>query len=301
MTGNFDTESTSVPINGGQDVTIHHGSPWPSVYRGSKYSLVDSQKRRRDKVVQWKYKDLQSVVEPPSGLVPAMQAVGKSFATGKGSFRVTAGGEVLTKVHADEFPNADQAPHASGWIPVYVGKLTGGMDFDQLNNDPSPPAPSVWDGLSFNHGETWAVGVDDRLIWKRDQFRFESAFDHSELVETYQQYRTVAGRLYINEFGHIWINAPSDSVPDDRAEEVSRIFEKWRDTVEAAGDSAAMRLVDTRLKATAQDGDPENGHLPLYIGHLSEFDDGLIPRPVVTDPGYFVACSKTDAKVVGAY
>lgn len=299
MTSKLESEPTNVPIDGGKDVTLQPGSPWPSVYRGSKYSIIDSKKRQRDKIIRWKYRDLQAITEPVAGLVEAMQSVGKSFATGKGSFRVTAGREVLTKVHADDYPDADQAPHASGWIPVYIGKLVGDMGFDKLNNNPECATPAVWDGLPFNHGETWAVSVNDHLIWKQDQFRFKSAFDHSELIETYQQYRTIAGRLYINEYGHIWINAPSDSIPEDRQAEIQSIFDSWRESVEQAGNTAALRLVNTRLKATSNNDDIMDGHLPLYIGHLKEFDDGVIPRPLVTDPGYFVACSQTDAKVAG--
>lgn len=300
MTGKLERKPTKVPIDGGKDVTIQPGSPWPSVYRGSKYSLVDSRKRRRDKIVQWQYKDLKAVSEPPTGLEEGMKSVGKSFATGKGSFRVTAGKEVLTKVHAEAYPDADQAPHADGWIPVYVGTIKGGLGFDNLNNDPKGPTPKVWDGLPFNHGETWSVSADGRLIWKQDQFRFESAFDHSELIEIYEQYRDRAGRLYINEHGHIWINVPSDGVPTDRQDQVRSIFESWRKETEQGGNSAAQRLFNKRLEVTSPDDDPMNGHLPLHVGHLREFDDGVVPRPVVTESAYFVACSKADAKVVGA-
>lgn len=299
MTGRVESQSTVVPIEGGEEVTIQPGDPWPSAYRGSKYSLVESRKRSRDKIVQWQYKDLRAVVEPPPGLVQGLQSVGKSLATGKGSFRLTADREVLTKVQADQYPKSDKAPHSTGWIPVYVGRLNGRLGFDKLRNDPDKTAPAIWDGLPFHHGETWSVGVDDTLIWKQDQFRFESAFDHPELVETYQQFRSIAGRLYINEFGHIWVNAPADEVPDDREAEIRELFQAWRDAVERGGNSAALRLVTKRLEVTSRDGDLMNGHLPLYVGHLSDFDGGLIPRPVVTDPTYFVACSKADSKVVG--
>jgi len=44
----------------------------------------------------------------------------------------------------------------------------------------------MWDGFPFNHGERWAVGLNNKLIWKRPGYRFESAFDHTELIERYQ-------------------------------------------------------------------------------------------------------------------
>lgn len=296
MTGQIKRETTDVPIEGGKDVTLQPGRPWPSVYRGSKYSLVESRKHHRDKIVQWKHRNLQATAHPVDGLLDAMQAVGKSFDTGKGSFRVTAGGEVLTKVHADAYPHADDAPHANGWIPVYLGKLTGGIGFTELNNNPVVEPPTIWDGLPFKHGETWSVSINDQLIWKQESFRFQSAFDHPELVETYQQFRQIAGRLYITEHGHIWINVPTKEVPDDRREEVLKIYEQWRERTEKNENDAALRLVTQRLSATSPDDDPMNGHMPLYIGHLSEFDDGLVPRPVVTDTSYFVACSHSDTK-----
>jgi len=40
MSSIFDEEATSVPQADGQSVRIDPGQPWPSAYRGSKYSLV---------------------------------------------------------------------------------------------------------------------------------------------------------------------------------------------------------------------------------------------------------------------
>ena len=299
MTGRIERVPTSVPLEDGRDVTIPPGSPWPSTYRGSKYSLVESRKRDRGDIVEWKHRHLRACAYPPEGLIDAMIDSGKSFQTGKGSFRITAAGEVLTKIHSEAYPRSDEAPHADGWIPVYVGKLDGEVGFTELNNDPAGDPPAIWDGLPFKHGETWAVSINDKLIWKQDSYRFESAFDHSKLIETYQEYRKVAGRLYINEFGHIWINAPSEGVPKERKGEVLDIYERWRSSAERSDDNAAQRLVTERLKATSPDEDPNKGHMPLWIGHLSDFDDGLVPRPIVTDNSYFVACSRSDSKTVG--
>lgn len=299
MTGEIERRAASVPIDGGDDVWITPGNPWPSAYRGSKYSVVESRKSGRDEVVRWEHRDLQAYAEPPDGLVEMMQSVGKSLDTGKGSFRVTADGEMLTKVYADSYPKANRAPHADGWIPVYLGMLKGDMGYSKLNNDPALDPPTIWDGLPFHHGETWAVGVDDQLIWKHGGFRFYSAFEHPELIDMYEQYREIAGRLYINEFGCIWINVPTAKVPDDRKGEIHELFTEWKARVEREGDDAKLRLVTQRLKATSPDNDPMNGHMPLYIGHLEEFDDGVIPRPVVDDLDYFVSCSHTDNKVAG--
>jgi len=47
-----------------------------------------------------------------------MQAIGKSDSTGKAFFRITADGEVLTKVNAASYVHSDQAPHTvTGGLP----------------------------------------------------------------------------------------------------------------------------------------------------------------------------------------
>jgi len=78
-----------------------------------------------------------------------MQAIGKSDSTGKGSFRITADGEVLTKVNAASYVHSDQAPHSDGWIAVYVGRLHGQLGFDKININPSPLTTEIkmWDGF----------------------------------------------------------------------------------------------------------------------------------------------------------
>lgn len=283
------SEPTKVPLTGNRDVTIDPGSPWPSPYRGSKYSLIHSNKFSQF-VLQWQYDDLQIYLEPPDGLVNAMQSVGKSNGSGTGSFRITAGREVLTKVHVDHYVNSSDAPTDSGWAQVYLGKLQGELPFTDVDINPDT-VPSkevrVWEGLPFHHGETWAVSVYDKLVWKWQGYRFESPFEHPEIVSQYAKYRRTPGRLYINENGRIWVNVPRDGIPEGRREEVINMFSDWHGNASKLGKDSIQRLVNRRLKATGG-GDTSKGHLPIYIGHVSDFDDGLVPRPVVDDPKYFV-------------
>lgn len=294
MTGEIRRTATTVPINGGRDVAIEPGKPWPSAYRGSKYSLVESRNRSRDHVVRWQHKELPAYCTPPDGLLDAMQAVGKSESTGVGSFRITADGEVLTKVAAASYKYSNQAPHGDGWIAVYLGRLDGKLGFDKVNIDPTPPDSDIkmWDGFTFNHGERWAVSHNDQLVWKRPGYRFTSAFDHSELIACYNQYRRTAGRLYINEYGHTWVNVPRSEVPENQKNEIESLVDRWYEQVERNNRTTAKRLVTRRLKTTSPDDEPETGHLPVYIGPLTRFDDGTIPRPVVTDESYFVDASR---------
>jgi hypothetical protein len=43
------------------------------------------------------------------------------------------------------------------------------------------------------------------------------------------------------------------------------------------------------MVATSQSEDPSEGHLPIHLGHLSQFDGGVVPRPVVDDESYYLA------------
>lgn len=130
------------------------------------------------------------------------------------------------------------------------------------------------------------------LLWKWRDYRFESAFDHPDIVAEYRKYRSQAGRRYVTENGHVWVNVPHGDVEADKTEEIQRAVAEWKDTAETEGNAATLRLVNRRLVATSTDDDPANGHLPIHIGHLGDFDDGLIPRLVVDDPTYHEAVAE---------
>ena len=293
MTATLDPSNTTVPLRGGEEVTIEPQYPWPSAYRGSKYSILHSRKHSQ-RVMAWQYDDLQIYVEPPEDLVRAMKQVGKSNGDGTGSIRITAAGEVLTKVKAENYEHSSLAPASGGWVPVYLGQLNGDIGFTDIDIQPdlpSNPPIQVWEGLPWHHGERWAVGVDNKLIWKWQGYRFYSAFDHSELIQRYREYRDTPGRLYVNEYGHIWANIPPGGVPSDRREEVNSVFEQWRRRAQANDKTSVLRLVNRRLKSTGG-GDSSQGHLPIHLGHISDFDDGVFPRTVVDDTSYFGACGR---------
>lgn len=287
MTLTFEETSTNVPITGGRSVTIDTKQPWPSTYRGSRYSLVSDEDFGNDAILKWKQRDLEIFAKPPEGLRSEMRDAGKS--DGYGSFRVTACGEVLTKVQAENYSNLDQAPVSKGWIPVYLGTLSGKIDFGSVETDPGPPTSgvSVWIGLPFNHGERWSVSNDGELFWPWQDYRFTSAFEHPEIIEAYSQYRPNPGRLYVTEHGHIWVNVPHNDVLPEKRSEIQDAISTWKQNAEETGDTATLRLVNRRLVATSKTDDPADGHLPVHLGHLSDFDDGTVPRPVVDDEMYF--------------
>ena len=285
------SDGTRVPIDGGRDVEVFPGMPWPSAYRGSKYSVLAARGGDPDAVLQWQYDDLRLRIAAPDGLLEALREVGKSGGAGTGSVRITAGCEVLTKVHTDHYAEAEETPISDGWVPVYLGRLYGELPFEGVDVDPvrhlsTDSDVGVWDGLTFDHGERWALGYDGSLVWKWRDYRFESAFDHSELASKYGEYRPNGGRLYINEYGHVFGNVPQGELGGRAGREVSRVFEAWNEETLRSDATAPRRLVVRRLEATGG-GDPSDGHLPLYLGHLEEFDSGLIPQPVVDDPSYY--------------
>ena len=288
MKTTVEEKPTKVPIDGEQTVTIDAGQPWPSAYRGSRYSIV-SHEDFSDPMLKWEKQDLNIFTEVPDGLRRLLVLLGKSG--GYGSIRVTSDKEILTKIPADDYKHVDQAPIDNGWIPVYVGKLAGSIDFDEVNIDPTAPSSGVkvWSGFTFNHGERWSVSHDGTLIWNWRDYRFESAFDHDEIVATYREYRNNAGRLYITEHGHIWINVPRDDIPADKATEVKNAIRSWKRSAKSRGDAATLRLVNRRLVATSRDEDPATGLLPIHVGHLSQFDTGRIPRAIVDDESYYYA------------
>lgn len=289
MTASLNEVKTSVPIRDGQSVSLEPGKPWPSAYRGSEYSLV-SHEDFHDTVLKWEQRDLTIYTEPPDGLRRPLALLGKSG--GYGSFRVTADNELLTKINAEDYKHVEQAPVDSGWIPVYVGKLDGTIDFDEVDSDPRTPRKNevkVWTGFPFNHGERWSVSRDGTLFWKWRDYRFDSAFDHPELVAEYRKYRGTAGRLYLTENAHVWVNVPKDDIAPNKRHAVGQAIKEWKTNAEQNDDTATLRLVNRRLVATSQADDPSTGHFPIHLGRLSDFDNGKIPRPVVDQSSYFEA------------
>lgn len=276
-------EPTQVPTMNRRQRTVEPGRSWPSAYRGSKYSIVSSQSS--GDVVQCSHMgNKQATAEPPRGLKAAFTKLGKT--NGYGSFRLTATKELLTKVPADQYQWTSQAQANRGYIPVYVGKLDGDFDFEEISNNPTPPsgtnAVGIWTGLPFNHGEAWAVCTDDVLRWSWQDYRFEPVFDHPELVAAYKSFRPEGGRIYINEHGHIWGGINRDTVPSSEQRQIQDAIDEWNQTAS----NAERRLITRRLNHTKSEA-ATNGLLPVHLGHVSQYDTGIVPKPVVTDNSYF--------------
>lgn len=281
-------EPTEVPVAANRQVTVTPADPWPSAYRGSRYSVVSSQSYGT--ALRWSHRgEIQALRSVPDGLHEMLRDVGKP--DGYGSIRLTATGEVLTKVPAEAYDQVGAAEVNSGFIPVYLGQLGGTFDFTDFSNDPdrlaSQSAICVWTGLPFHHGESWSVCSDNVLRWRWQDYQFESVFDHDELVDKYTRFRPEGGQLYINEHGHVWGNVNRRTVPAEMNSEVMEAYRTW----ERTADPAAQRLVTRRIQHT-ESADAPDGLLPTYLGHLSQFDDGVAPKPIVSDKRYFTTTSR---------
>lgn len=283
MTATISRTSTTVQAYKDMTVTIEPGQPWPGVYRGSKYSL---QGDRDSPELAVTHKGLSIPGEPPEGVIEAMQAVGKSDGSGLGSFRVTADKHVLTKVRHDRYPFLEDAQIDTGWVPVYLGILSGDVEIPGFDNDPDY-TPMLWPGLCFRHGERWTVTTSGTLEWRHkheQQFRFPSNDRRSDLVSAYRRVRKNGGRLWINEHGHAWMEAPHQTVR--RYEKLFSGIQNCLNEMEEEGRNDLLSLIYRRLERTGG-GEPSRGNYPLYVGHISSYDNGSVPVPYLNDPNYY--------------
>lgn len=68
--------STEVPVAADRQVTVTPPDPWPSAYRGSRYSVVSS--RSHETVLRWSHQGgVQALRSVPDGLHEALRDVGK--------------------------------------------------------------------------------------------------------------------------------------------------------------------------------------------------------------------------------
>ena len=253
--------STQVPAIEGESEVINPGDRWPAPYRGSKYSvrrLVRSREKTQYRWV-WARKDklIHSVV--PKGLILALREARPNLT---GSIRITSHREVLCK----------KLNTTTGlWVPYYVGKLEGRLEFDGFDLDPDDlELGQFWRGLHFKHGETWSVwtrrGNADYLYWSRQGMYFRSVNPYPKLCKLLRSVRPRGGRIYITEHGHIWFNlteqGTSYEYKNHIKEKMSGDFREFRsdDCWDTLIDSISERVTATKTR-------------PLYLGHISEFGE----------------------------
>jgi len=250
---------TQVPVAGGETESVYPGDTWPAPYRGSKYSvkrLVRSGDRTQYRLV-WARQDKLIHSSVPQGLIASLREARPNVT---GSIRITSHREVLCK----------KLDTTGLWVPYYVGKLEGNLEFDGFELDPDLKLGQFWRGLHFKHGETWSVwtrrGNADYLYWSRKGMYFRSIHPYPKLCALLREVRPRGGRIYITEHGHVWFNLTEqgtsyayksyikETISDDIAE--FRSEDSW---------DALIESISERVNATKT--------RPLYLGHISEFGE----------------------------
>ncbi|WP_135304862.1 hypothetical protein [Haloarcula amylovorans] len=80
----------------------------------------------------------------------------------------------------------------------------------------------------------------------------------------------------------------------EKRDEVREAITSWKRDAESCGDSTTLRLVNRRLVATSNSDDPADGYLPIHLGTLRDFDDGVVPRPIVDDESYYIHVGQSE-------
>ena len=257
-------QSTEVPCSHGEVLIVNPGDKWPAPYRGSRYTI--RRMKKEDGTFQYRFCwTRQGGIHHRSifkGLLRALREI-RSDEVG-GSIRITPWREVLCKKY-------DQT--TSRWVPYYVGKLDGKIDFNGFNLDPDLEKGQLWHGFHFKHGETWSVwvrrGSGNHLYWSRQGIILRSIDEHPELVSAIREIRPRGGRCYFTEHGHIWMNLPkgegSQAWEHRIHDMMKRDYRELGETHETLFDSIAERFDSTKT-------------FPLYLGKIKDFDDGEPPR-----------------------
>jgi len=247
-------------------VELKPGDPWNVPYRGSKYTITSL---KDDKNVSWSR----------TGIKCNCTNISKDFIdkimrykNGLGSFLITPHKEIIAR-YQDE---------ATGkWPAVYVGILEGKMEFDSFDLDPELEIGQLWTGFMFKHGESFSVWSRDRsdnfLHWKRLGIHFRTVDQYAKLCTLVREIRPKGGRLYLNEYGHIWMNVPFSIDLD--------VGHKWIPQIKQTISESRSHLSnnETLLSAT-YDRVETTKTFPIYLGKVDEYMKSELPRTYFKEP-----------------
>lgn len=246
----------------GKEIKLSPGDYWPLPYRGAKFTVKTIENHL---CVNWtRYDQILSTSSSdfPGELILALRSIGKC----SGSFVITAHKEILTKIQDD----------SENWVPYYVGIYDDSIEFKNLDLNPNDLEKGMyWTGLTFKSGETWHVsprGVGYQLMWRKKGITFGSISIYPKLFRAYLDIRSVGGRLYFTPSGHIWMNLKDSEVSAKYAEEFQDKQQRQLNRLKDEGNHVPLRLINMRVAGI-------HGYRPIYLGHVTEFDDG---RPPIT-------------------
>jgi len=255
------SQSTKVPGVDEQPMIVNPGDVWPLPYRGSRYSVKQIEKKLS---FCWSREDVVHCAERgPDGLIKAMIEHKKDS---RGSIRITPHGEVITKRENED----------GTYTTIFLGLLDGTFVFPGFDLDPiDAERGSLWPGLHFKHGEEFAVwvrdGNEDYLYWTYNGLYFRSTERYPELCAAYREMRPRCGRLYITEFGHVWINLPGSEISQEWAPRFRDLLDVEIEKLKESKNDILLQSLVNRLRATGN-------CYPVYLGRITDFDSGTPPR-----------------------
>ncbi len=149
------------------------------------------------------------------------------------------------------------------------------MEFKGFDLDPDLETGQLWTGFMFGHGEPFTVWSRDRsdncLHWKRLGIHFRTVDEYHRLCSLVREIRPRGGRLYINEYGHIWMNV-SQSIDLDVGHSWNS---KIRDNLTLSKKTLSKNEI---LLAATHDRVFTTKTYPIYVGKVEEFASVGIPR-----------------------
>ncbi len=176
------------------------GDPWRGPYRGSRYTFNSNG-------IYYRVPGSRRSVRATD----YSDALQRALLTLKpyGSFRITEGRHVLTKVLED-----------GRWTRTFVCDYDGSLRFPgvDLNPDETLRPGDVWTGFYFEHGTRLSLGYYDE-VFCHDEGDWSGASKaprsrrayvvagHEELLSEVRAFRPTGGRFYVNEHGKVWSNS----------------------------------------------------------------------------------------------
>ena len=179
---------------------LDSGDPWRGPYRGSRYTY-------NSRGIYYRIPGSRRSVQAADYSDTLQRALLnlKPY----GSFRITEGRHVLTKVLED-----------ARWVRKFVCDYDGSLRFTgvSLNPDKTLRPGDLWTGFYFEHGARFSLGYYDE-IFCHDEVDWSGTSEvpasrrayviagHEKLLAEVRAFRPTGGRFYVNEHGKVWSNS----------------------------------------------------------------------------------------------
>jgi len=210
------------------------GEKYDGVYRGTGYSL------NYKKEVWWRrdWEHLKHMIEFSDEDI--LDKILDLKPQG-GSFKITEGREVLTKKYDDE---------EKEYIPIYVGKFNGEIEFEDFDWDPDDiDKGSLWPAPY--DGSTFSVNDKNDLKVNIGGVKTSAIEGHEELTKKVLKFKNKGGRFKINENGKILTLLYEAPYPEKIQKQIENLSDEEKNLIDIRSDSSIDEMV------------------PIYIGEFS--------------------------------